>query len=56
MVEGSFQEMITLVSSDEVVVGAAGESGAEAAIGVRIEWVVESAPEPTEFLAETLNW
>ena len=53
LVEGSFQEMITLVSSVVVVVGADGVAGA---IAARIEWAVDSAPEPTEFLAETLNW
>ena len=50
---GSFQVTITLVSSVAVVVGAEGVAGA---IAARIEWAVESEPEPTEFLAVTLNW
>ena len=53
LVAGSDQEMITLVSSVVVVVGADGVAGA---IAARIERVVESEEEPTEFLAVTLNW
>ena len=52
LVGGSNQETITLVSSLELVVGAVGESGAEAAI---ISRMTELALKPTELRACTQN-